>query len=164
MHHMSPRGWATFAWQADYGQFYLADDESHFAAPEEITPHMMEASFCVTPKGLVIYTADSLLQNIRIRIYDDEPVHSPNEEITGKHWTRVRQTEVQFPSKKFLLSSPSAPSPLPAGPVFMLTTTEMNARIHWMEFQGSLDDSVPAETDVIEVTLWPRVVERPVAG
>ena len=47
------------------------------------------------------------------------------------------------------------PSPLPAGPLFLLDTESVAARISWMEFQGSRDDSQPVEPDVIAITLWP---------
>jgi len=29
-------------------------------------------------------------------------------------------------------------------------------RIGWMEFQGSRDDSVPVEPDIIDISIWPR--------
>lgn len=156
MRFSSPRGWATFAWQSDYGQFYLFDDQEDFTAPIEITPEMAQRSFFVTPTGLVVYTADCLQQHIRIRIYETQPDHSPIEEMSGSPWTRVEKTEACFPSRKFTISSPSTPQPLPAGPVFLLTTERVAARISWMEFQGGRDDSIPVEPDVIEITLWPR--------
>ena len=46
----SPKGWATFAWQSDYGQFYLVDRED--VAPVENTMEMEARSLCVTPRGL----------------------------------------------------------------------------------------------------------------
>lgn len=155
MRFLSPRGWATFAWQSDYGQFYLYDDQGDFTAPIEITPEIERRSLFVTPTGLVVYTASCLQQHIRIHIYDSEPDHSPVEEMSGSPWTRVETTEACFPSRKFTISSPSMPSPLPAGPVFHLDTDRVTARISWMEFQGSRDDSLPVEPDVIAITLWP---------
>ncbi|TKT75805.1 hypothetical protein [Aquamicrobium sp. LC103] len=157
MQFLSPQGWATFAWQADYGQFYLIDPEAPaFEAPTEITPEMERRSFFATPTGLVVYTGDCLQQHIRIRIYDTEPVRSEVEEMSGNPWTRVETTDAHFPSRKFALSSPSMPDPLPAGPLFLLEAERISVRIQWMEFQGSRDDSVPVEPDVIELTLWPR--------
>jgi len=48
----SPKGWATFAWQSDYGQFHLVDRENEaFVAPVEITPEMEARSLCVMPSG-----------------------------------------------------------------------------------------------------------------
>ena len=48
----SPKGWATLAWQSDYGQFYLVDREDEaFEAPVEITAEMEARSLCVTPRG-----------------------------------------------------------------------------------------------------------------
>jgi hypothetical protein len=155
MQFLSPRGWATFTWQSDYGQFYLVDDQREFAAPIEITPEMERRSFAVTSAGLVVYTASCLQQHIRIQIYDAEPDHSPIEEMSGNPWTRVETTQLSFPSRKFTISSPSMPSPLPAGPIFLLDTERVAARISWMEFQGSRDDSQPVEPDVIAITLWP---------
>lgn len=156
MRFLSPRGWATFAWQSDYGQFYLLDHEdSTFMAPIEITPEMEQRSFFVTPTGLVVYTQSCLQQHIRISIYDTEPDHSPVEMMSGKPWTRIETAAARFPSRKFMISSPSMPDPLPAGPVFLLDAERVTARICWMEFQGSRDDSVPVEPDVIEITLWP---------
>ncbi len=157
MRFSSPRGWATFAWQSDYGQFYLIDHErsSTFTAPIEITPEMEQRSFFAAPGGLVVYTESCLQQHIRIAIYDTEPDHAPVEQMSGRPWTRVETTEACFPSRTFTLSSPSMPDPLPAGPLFLLATERAAARISWMEFQGSRDDSVPVEPDVIEITLWP---------
>lgn len=106
--------------------------------------------------GLVIYTLDCLQQKIRILIHDSEPVHSPVETMSGKPWTRIEYVEANFPSKKFTISSPSTPYPLPGGPVFFLETATVAARINWMEFQDSRDDSVPVEPDVIEIVLWTR--------
>jgi len=96
MQFLSPRGWATFAWQSDYGQFYLFDDQREFTAPIEITPEMEKRSFAVTPAGLVVYTASCLQQQIRIQIYDAEPDHSPIEEMSGNPWTRVETTPVEL--------------------------------------------------------------------
>ena len=156
MRFLSPRGWATFAWQADYGQFYLVDHETpDFAAPIEITPEMERRSLFVPPTGLVIYTEGSLQQHIRIAIYDTEPDHSPTEDMSGNPWTRIETVTAHFPSRKFTLSSPSAPDPLPSGPFFLLDTADAMARISWMEFQESRDDSLPVEPEVIAITLWP---------
>lgn len=154
---LSPRGWAAFAWQSDYGQFYLVDrNDSSFRAPEIITDEMIQRGLCALPKGLVIYTNDCLQQHIRIRIFDTEPDHLPAEQMSGNPWTKVETIEACFPSRTFSISSPSMPDPLPAGPVFLLETEKVKARISWMEFQGSRDDSVPVEPDVIEITFWPR--------
>ncbi len=157
MRFLSPRGWAAFAWQADYGQFYLIDgDGSNFEAPADITPEMMERSFFAPAAGLIVYTLGCLQQHIRIAIYEAEPDHAPAEPIWGKPWTRIQTTAAHFPSRKFTISSPSAPTPLPAGPIFLLDSADVMARIAWMEFQDARDDSVPVEPDVIEVTIWPR--------
>ncbi|TWT14928.1 hypothetical protein [Reyranella sp. CPCC 100927] len=152
---MAIRGWAKFAWQADYGQFYLIDgDDPAFQAPTEITAEMERRSLAVPAAGLVIYTHDCLQQHIRIAIHDSEPDHAPVEAMSGKPWTRVETAQACFPSRRFTISSPSAPHPLPGGPVFFLDAATVTARISWMEFQGSRDDSVPVEPDVIEIALW----------
>ena len=154
---LSPRGWATFAWQSDYGQLYLVDrNDLSFRAPEIITDEMMQRGLCALPKGLVIYTNDCLQQHIRIRIFAAEPDYLPADQMSGNPWTNVETIEACFPSRTFLNSSPSIPDPLPAGPVFLLETEKVIARISWMEFQGSRDDSVPVEPDVIEITFWPN--------
>jgi len=151
------RGWATFAWQADYGQFYLMDcDDSAFRPPVEITAEIEMRSLFVPAAGLVIYTHDCLQQHIRISIHDSEPDHSPVEPMRGKPWTRVETVKTRFPSQKFTISSPSTPYPLPGGPVFLLDAASVTTRISWMEFQDSRDDSVPVEPDVIEITFWTR--------
>jgi len=156
MQFLSPRGWATFAWQSDYGQFYLIDPQAPtFEAPTEITPEMEQRSLFATPAGLVVYTQSCLQQHIRIAIYDREPDHPQVEDMSGKPWTRVGVTQARFPSRTFTLSSPSTPDPLPAGPLFLLETPIVVVRISWMEFQGSRDESVPVEPDVISLTLWP---------
>ncbi|TNM61559.1 hypothetical protein [Aliirhizobium smilacinae] len=57
----SPKGWATFAWQSDYGQFYLVDREDQaFEAPTEITPEMEEHSLFVMTSGITVYTQSCL--------------------------------------------------------------------------------------------------------
>lgn len=154
---MSPRGWATFAWQSDYGQFYLVDfEDAMFVAPENITPEMMERCLFMPAAGLVIYTESSLYQEIRIAIYDAEPAHDPVEPIRGNPWTKVETATAYFPSRKLTIASPSRPDPMPAGPVFLLSTETMAARICWMEFQGVRDESVPVEPNVIDIKLWPQ--------
>lgn len=154
---MTIRGWASFAWQADYGQFYLIDGEdAAFRPPTEFTPEMERRSLFVPPAGIVIYTGGCLQQHIRIAIHDAEPEHAPVEPMSGKPWTRIETVEPHFPSRKFTISSPSMPDPLPCGPVFFLDAAAVTARISWMEFQGSRDDSVPVEPDVIEIAFWAR--------
>lgn len=154
---MAIRGWASFAWQADYGQFYLIDcEDSAFRPPTEITADMERRSLFVPPTGIVIYTGGCLQQHIRISIYESEPDHAPVEPMSGKPWTRIETVEARFPSQKFTISSPSMPDPLPCGPIFLLDAATVTARIGWMEFQGSRDDSVPVEPDVIEIAFWAR--------
>ena len=64
---MGLRGWATLAWQADYGQFYLVDrEDTSFLPPEIITPEMEARRVFVPEAGLVVYTEGSLQQHIRI--------------------------------------------------------------------------------------------------
>ena len=154
---LSPRGWATFAWQSDYSQFYLIDrgDEA-FEAPVEITAEIENQSYAAVSAGVVIYTQDSLNQHIHIAIYDTEPEHSPSEPMSGKPWTRTQTTDVRFPSKSFGLSSPSAPDPLPNGPSFLVDSVDCTLRIDWMEDQGVRDFSGPTDPDVIHLTIWPR--------
>lgn len=153
---LAPRGWARFAWQADYGQFYLIDCEDRaFRPPTEITAEMEARGFAVREGGLVVYTNDCLQQHLGIAIYDREPDHLAFEAMSGRPWTRVETTKVHFPSQRFAITSPSSPDPMPAGPFFLLGAPHAMARIAWMEFQGSRDDSVPVEPDVVEITFWP---------
>ncbi len=153
---MERRGWATFAWQADYGQFYLIDGEDEaFLAPETITSEMETRRVVAPAAGLVVYTEGCLQQHLRIALYDAEPDHPPAEPMSGKPWTQVETIQARFPSRRFTLSSPSTPYPLPGGPHFVVETETVTVRVSWMEFQGSRDDSVPVEPDVIEIVLWP---------
>lgn len=151
MRLVSPRGWATFAWQSDYGQFYLVDHEdSTFTAPIEITPEMERRSFFqYTDRTCHLYPELSATAPA-LSIYDTEPDHSPVEEMNGKPWTRIETAGARFPLRKFTISSPSMPAPLPAGPVFLLEAERMAARISWTEFQGSRDDSGPVDPDIID--------------
>lgn len=128
---------------------------STFEAPIEITPELEQRRFFAAPGGLVVNTAGCLQQHIRIGIYDTAPNRSKVEEMSGNPWTQSETAGAHFPSRKFTLSSPSMPYPLPAGPLFLLDAERVSIRIQWMEFQGSRDDSVPIEPDVIELTLWP---------
>jgi len=154
----SPKGWTTLAWQSDYGQFYLKDrkDEA-FEAPVDITPEMEANSLAAMPSGIVVYTQSSLQQHIRIAIYDREPDHLSAEPMSGKPWTHVETVDVRFPSKSFSISSPSMPDPLPNGPIFLVDTVASAMRISWMEFDGSRDDSVPVDPDVIDIAIWPAL-------
>ncbi|TNM61560.1 hypothetical protein [Aliirhizobium smilacinae] len=70
--------------------------------------------------------------------------------MSDKPWTHVENVEVRFPSKSF-----SMPDPLPNGPLFLVDSVDCAVRISWMEFQGSRDDSVPIEPDVIDIAIWP---------
>ncbi|MFD1330488.1 hypothetical protein ACFQ4O_00545 [Methylopila musalis] len=152
----SPQGWARFAWQSDYGQFYLVDcGDVAFEAPVEITPQMEQTGVATPKAGLVVYTQGCLQQHIQIAIYASEPEGSPVEPLSGRPWTRVSTATASFPSRAFGLSSPSFPHPLPAGPLFVLDAERVNVRIEWMEHPEGRDDSVPVEPDVIAVTLWP---------
>ncbi|OQP87748.1 hypothetical protein BTR14_04085 [Rhizobium rhizosphaerae] len=153
---VSPKGWATFAWQSDYGQFYLIDGEdAAFEAPVEITEAMAAQSFFVMPAGITVYTGSCLQQHIRIAIYDREPDAQQSEPISGHPWTRLETAEVRFPSKSFQISSPSMPYPLPNGPLFRVDSVRCAVRLSWKEFEGHRDDSVPVEPDVIDITIWP---------
>ncbi|CDZ67957.1 hypothetical protein NFO65_26305 [Neorhizobium galegae] len=158
----SPKGWATFAWQSDYGQFYLVDREDEaFEPPTEITPEMEARCLFVMPSGITVYTQSCLQQHIRIAIYDREPAHPVTEPISDKPWTHAETVEVRFPSKSFAISSPSMPDPLPNGPIFLVDSALCSLRINWMEFEGARDDSVPIEPDVIDIAIWPgRPAER----
>lgn len=148
----------TFAWQVDYGQFYLVDcDDKAFLAPVEITAEMEKRRVVALTTGLVVYTQDCLQQHIRISIYDAEPDHPPTEPMSGQAWTQIETISARFPSRRFAMSSPSMPSPLPGGPHFFLETSIVTARVSWMEFQGSRDDTVPVDPDIIEITLWPAL-------
>ena len=152
----SPKGWTTLAWQSDYGQFYLVDREDDaFEPPVEITPEMEARCLAVMPSGITIYTQSCLQQHIRIAIYDREPDHPSADPMSDKPWTHVETVEVRFPSKSFSISSPSMPDPLPNGPIFLVDTVTCAMRISWMEFEGSRDDSVPVDPDVIDIAIWP---------
>ena len=158
---LSPRGWATLAWQSDYSQIYLIDcgDET-FEAPVEITAEIEKQSYATMPTGVVIYTQDSLNQHIHVAIYDIEPEHLSMGPISGKSWTKTEIVDVRFPSKRFAVSSPSAPDPLPSGPFFLVDSTDCTLRIDWMENQEVRDFSGPTDPDVIHLTLWPRIFRK----
>ena len=154
---MTLRSLATFAWQADYGQFYLIDpEETAFLPPTKITAEMEMRRLQALPCGLVIYTEGCLQQHIRIAIHDAEPDHPQQDPIGGEPWTQVETSDARFPSRRFAITSPSMPDALPGGPFFFLDTDSYRVRVSWKEFQGSRDDSVPVEPDVIELTLWPN--------
>ena len=153
---MALLGRANFAWQSDYGQFYVIDTEdAGFRAPETITPEMEGRGLHVPQSGLVIYTQDCLQQHIRIAIHASQPVPSDKEPMSGRAWTRVETVRARFPYRTFTLTSPSAPDVLPCGPFFALPASEVMVRISWMEFEGSRDDSLPVEPDVIQLEFWP---------
>lgn len=153
---LSPRGWATLAWQSDYSQFYLIDREDEaFEAPVDITEEMLTRSFAVTSAGIVIYTQDSLNQHIHLAIYDAEPEHPSTEPMSEKPWTRAETAKVRFPSKSFAISSPSTPDPLPNGPIFLVDSVKCAMRISWMESTDVRDFSEPTDPDVIHIAIWP---------
>jgi hypothetical protein len=133
------------------------EDET-FEAPVEITAEMEARSLCLMPRGLVIYTQSCVQQHIRVAIYDSEPEHPVTEPMSENLWARVEQTQSCFPSKSFGISSPSLPNPLPCGPVFLVESADCIIQINWMEFQGSRDDSVSVDPDIIAI--WPAVSTR----
>ncbi|MBP2460482.1 MULTISPECIES: hypothetical protein [unclassified Rhizobium] len=107
------------------------------------------------PSDITVDTQSCLQQHIRIAICDREPDHPLADQMSGKPWTRLETVEVRFPSKSFSISSPSMPDPLPNGPIFLVDTVTCAMRISWMEFEGSRDDSVPVDRDVIDIAVWP---------
>lgn len=150
-------GWANFAWQADYGQFYLIDlEDLAFEAPTSFTEEMETRRVIALSSGLVVYTNDCLQQHVRLHLHDAEPALEPAESMSGNPWTQVETLSAKFPSRAFSLSSPSSPTPLPGGPIFLLDAPTVGVRVYWMEFQGSRDDSVPVDPDVIEIHFWPQ--------
>ena len=152
---MTYLGGMRLSWQSDYSQFYLIDSEDHaFLAPDDITPEMMARNYHVPATGLVVYTQDCLQQRIDIVVYDAEPAATAVEAIGGKPWTAVETAHAIFPSGRFGVSSPSR-AVHPVGPFFVLGSTHVAVRISWMQFDGSRDDSVPIEPDVIQIELWP---------
>jgi hypothetical protein len=153
---MTRLGGANFSWASDYGQFYLVDaDDPQFQAPTIITDEMQRRRWYPMSSGLVVYTNDCLQQIIAVRVLDLEPPLDATEWRSKKAWTQVEYASAEFPSKRFTLSSPSHPDTHSAGPFFRLRTPKVAIRIAWMEFQGSRDDSVPVEPDVIQIELWP---------
>lgn len=130
-------------------------EDKIFEAPVDITEEMEAKCLFVMPSGITVYTQSCLQQHIRIAIYDREPHHPSADPMSDKPWTHVETVEVRFPSKGFWISSPSIPDPLPNGPIFLVDTVACAMRISWMEFEGSRDDSVPIEPDVIDIAIWP---------
>lgn len=152
---MARIGGATFAWQSDYGQFYLIDcADKTFKAPVDMTHEIMARNYAVMPSGFVIYTNDCLQQHIRIAIHSVEPIAPPLETVSQRPWTAVQTLQAMFPSRRFTVSSPSFPD-TSAGPFFSVPMDDVGVRISWCQFEGSRDDSVPVEPDVIDITLWP---------
>jgi hypothetical protein len=153
---MAQLGGASFAWVSDYGQFYLIDaDDPQFHAPTVTTDEMQRRRWHPMASGLVVYTNDCLQQNIEVRVHDVEPPLDATEWRSKNTWTQVERASAEFPSKRFTLSSPSHPDTHTAGPFFRIRTSKVAIRIAWMEFQGSRDDSVPVQPDVIRLDLWP---------
>jgi hypothetical protein len=152
---MAYRGGATFAWVSDYSQFYLIDVDHNDTFQAPIEREIVSRDCFVPETGLVVYTADCLQQHIRIAIHDSEPAEQPVEPMSGQPWTLHETVEVRFPSRRFTLSSPSYPGSPPGGPVFHVDAERLIARIAWKQFDGSRDDSVPVEPDVIQIELWP---------
>ena len=149
---MSYEGGATLAWQSDFTQFYLQDDSDVvFEAPIDITQEMMTRRWHRAPIGLVVYTNDCLQQLIDIRIFSAERAADPTEWRSGNPWTQTELATAEFPSRRFTITSPSHIG----GPFFRVGAVAMAVRLQWMEFQGSRDDSVPVQPDVIRLDLWP---------
>lgn len=47
------------------------------------------------------------------------------------------------------------PEPLPSGLIFLVDKVACATRISWMEFEGSSDDSVRVDPDVMDIAIWP---------
>jgi hypothetical protein len=154
---MSYRGGETLRWKSDFAQFYLVDDAiPDFDAPVDITHEMIFCGWHPMPGGLAIYTNDCLHQLIEIRIFSAPAAQDEIEWRSGRTWTKVTTTSVLLPSKQFVLSSPSRGGPAGNyGPIFRVDAAAMVIRIHWMEFQGSRDDTKLVEPDVIRLDFWP---------
>jgi hypothetical protein len=153
---MSPLGWTTFAWQNDYNQFYLIDcEDKAWLPPTEVTPEIAEQGFTVTQPGFVVYTEGGLDQHIRIAVYPSEPEHGEEDWLTEKPWTGTATVEAHFPSKRFTISSPSHPDPLPAGPFFLLETEWVHVRIARMEHGATGEEGTILQPDIYELTFWP---------
>ncbi|WP_407530910.1 hypothetical protein [Methylobacterium oryzisoli] len=70
--------------------------------------------------GLVVYMEGCLQQHVRIAIHDAEPDRRDTEPMSEKPWTQVETAAAKFLSRRFTLSSPLMPDPLPCGPFFRL--------------------------------------------
>lgn len=128
---MAHRGGADLSWASDYGQFYLVDyEDREWNAPTAITNVMMQRRWSASSSGLVVYTNDCLQQIIEIRLHDSEPQHDATEWRSSSPWTQIETATATFPSKRFLIDSPSlGGSSYPGGPLFQLDGTAMAVRI-----------------------------------
>lgn len=154
---MSYRGGSALSWQSDYGQFYLLDLDAAaaFTAPVDISDEMMRKRWHQTPGGLVVYTNDCLQQVIEVRVFGEPREADPLEWRSGQAWTQSELTSMTFPSRLFVVSSPSRAGTEAYGPIFRVDTAANRIRIQWMESDANRDDGVPVQPDVIRLELWP---------
>jgi hypothetical protein len=151
-------GSITFAWVSDYAQFYLVDVEQPAIADIESLDHTaFDARHHVAPNGLVIYTADSLRQEIRVVLHDSPPPDSKTESMSERPWTHTLDTVATFPSRRVTIVSPSSAGTEAWRPHMAVPSERVNVRINWCEDESLRYELSRPHPDVIEIVIWPAV-------
>lgn len=149
-------GGASLAWCSDYSQIYFVDVASPaIAGIEDVGEEAFTRGYFTAVGALVVYTVDCLRQEVRIALHDGPPPVEAKDMMSEDVWTKVIETRVVLPSRKFTISSPSKAGGETWGPVFTAPHETLNARIQWLEYENEPYDAYRPKPDVIAVTLWP---------
>jgi hypothetical protein len=149
-------GGGSLAWCSDYGQIYFFDTQ---AGPVEgldlIDAAVFERGWHVGNAGFVIYTQDALHQRVDIAVHDSAPEESDTDVSSNDAWTKSVQFTAQFPSRKMLVSNPSAAGGEGYAPHFSLPAAACSVRVNWLEYPDERYDAFRPKPDVFRIEIWP---------
>jgi hypothetical protein len=148
---------ANLNWVSDYAQIYLIDERAKdFLAPDTVTNDDLKAGFRALGTSLVIYTMDSLCQELRIEVHDTPPAPLETEPDSARPWDKIAETVVRFPSRSLFIASPTKQIGESAGPFFKTETESCKVRMAWLEDEAERYNTERSKPDVILFQIWPN--------
>jgi hypothetical protein len=148
---------ANFNWVSDYAQVYLIDEQAQdFVAPDTVTDDDLKRGFRALGTSLVVYTMDSLRQELCIEVYDSPPAPLETEPNSAQPWDKIAETVVNFPSRSFFIASPTKQIDDSAGPFFKTETESCGVRMAWLENEAERYNIERSRPDVILFQIWPK--------
>jgi hypothetical protein len=146
----------SLAWCSDYAQFYVLDTYS-LSLPEadKFGSEVYAQGFYIAKNGFVVFTEDTSRQIIRVRIEDSPFECKAVEELSGDGWNKTKQFQAEFPSKTFVVSSPSKSGTEVHMPRFVLPSKRVTARVSWLEYGEDEYNIFRPKPDIIQLDMWP---------